>query len=160
MCPLRCLTPVALVLALLPAPAYADATVFLGSAVSPAGQTMTGFALGASILVIGVEFEYASARENLPDGAPLLRAGMGNVLLQTPVPVAGLQPYVTTGAGLYRERLGGVQETHVAFNGGGGVKVSLAGPLGARFDYRVFRLRGDPIRDTVHRLYAGFHVRF
>ena len=42
----------------------------------------------------------------LDDAAPSLRTGMGNVLLQTPFPIAGMQFYVTLGAGGYRERLG------------------------------------------------------
>jgi hypothetical protein len=36
----------------------------------------------------------------------------------------------------------------------------LAGPLRARFDYRVFRLRGEPLHDVVHRLYVGANLTF
>ena len=46
-----------------------------------------------------------SAVEDLPTGSPALRTGMGNVLLQTPVPISGFQPYFTTGGGVYREQL-------------------------------------------------------
>jgi hypothetical protein len=45
---------------------------------------------------------------------------MGNVLLQTPVAIFGVQPYFTTGAGLYRETLGTHQDTSFGFNTGGG----------------------------------------
>jgi hypothetical protein len=76
------------------------------------------------------------------------------------VAVAGLRPYFTTGAGGYRERLDTRQETHVGFNTGGGVKVSLVGPLRARFDYRVFKLRGEPLHSVVHRFYAGVNLAF
>jgi hypothetical protein len=48
----------------------------------------------------------------------------------------------------------------VAVNTGGGVKISLLGPVKARVDYRVFKLRGDPLHSTVHRLYAGVNLAF
>jgi hypothetical protein len=85
---------------------------------------------------------------------------MGNVLLQTPFAVFGLQPYFTTGGGGYRETFGTRQETHFGMNTGGGVKISLLGPVRARLDYRVFHLRGDPTHDTVHRVYAGVNLAF
>jgi hypothetical protein len=85
---------------------------------------------------------------------------MGNVLLQTPFPVARMQFYFTAGGGMYRERLGTARETQFGANTGGGVKVSLLGPLRARFDYRVFTLRGDPIHSRVQRVYAGANLAF
>jgi hypothetical protein len=85
---------------------------------------------------------------------------MGNVLLQTPFAIVGLQPYLTTGGGAYRETLGTREETQFAFNTGGGVKVSLIGPLRARLDYRVFKLHGEPLHDVVHRIYAGINLKF
>jgi hypothetical protein len=56
---------------------------------------------------------------------------MGNVLLQTPVAIFGVQPYFTTGAGLYRETLGTHQDTSFGFNTGGGAKITLIGPAAA-----------------------------
>ena len=85
---------------------------------------------------------------------------MGNVLLQTPVPIAGITPYFTTGGGMYRERLGEDTETSFGLNTGGGAKIRLAGPLRVRFDYRVFTLTGSPRYDTVHRLYVGANIAF
>src|SRR5688572_8716527 len=157
----RALAPVtALIVLLTTSAAHADATVFVGNTTTPANRAAKGFALGIGLLVVGFEFEYSSTSEDLTDAAPSLRTGMGNVLLQTPVAIMGLQPYFTTGAGLFRERLDEIQETNIGFNTGGGVKVSLAGPIRARIDYRVFRLRGDPLHDTVHRVYAGLNLRF
>jgi hypothetical protein len=141
-------------------PALADATAFIGTTSTPANRPAKGFALGIGLLVVGFEFEYASTSEELLDAAPALRTGMGNVLLQTPFPILGLQPYFTTGAGAYREQLGAAQETHVGLNTGGGVKISLLGPLRARVDYRVFTLRGEPIHKTVHRVYGGLNLKF
>jgi hypothetical protein len=141
-------------------PALADATVFIGSTTTPANRAAKGVALGVGLLIVGFEFEYADTGDMLEESAPSLRTGMGNVLLQTPFPVAGMQFYVTTGAGAYREQLGEVQETHIGFNTGGGVKVSLLGPIRARLDYRIFTLRGEPLHSTVHRVYAGLNLAF
>lgn len=141
-------------------PALADATLFIGTTTTPANRTAKGFAVGVSLLIVGFEFEYASTGETLDEAAPSLRTGMGNVLLQTPFPVAGMQFYLTTGAGLYRERLDTRQETQLGVNSGGGAKISLLGPLRARIDYRVFKLRGDPLHSVVHRIYAGANLAF
>ena len=141
-------------------PAFADLTLFLGSASAPTNRTTKGVALGAGLLIIGVEFEYADTTEEPAEGAPGLRTGMGNVLLQTPGAIFGLQPYVTTGAGLYQERLGSSSQTQLVFNNGGGVKISLIGPVRARIDYRVLSLRGSPLHATVHRIYTGLNLNF
>jgi hypothetical protein len=140
--------------------AAADATLFIGSTTTPVNRAAKGFAVGVGLLIIGFEFEYASTSEEPTELAPSLRTVMGNVLVQTPVAVMGLQPYFTTGVGGYRERLGTEQETHLGFNTGGGLKVSLLGPIRARFDFRVFNLRGEPLHGTAHRLYAGVNLRF
>lgn len=142
------------------APAFADATAFIGTNTTPANRTVKGIAIGVSLVIIGFEFEFASTSETPEDAAPGLRTGMANVLLQTPFPIAGMQFYVTTGTGLYRETLGDIQETHVGFNTGGGAKISLLGPLRARLDYRVFNLRGEPLHPTLHRLYGGINLAF
>jgi hypothetical protein len=142
------------------APAFADATAFIGTSFSPSNRTAKGFAVGMGLLIVAFEFEYSSTSEEAAEAAPSLRTGMGNVLLQTPFAIFGFQPYVTTGAGVYRERLGDAQETSIGVNTGGGVKISLLGPVRARVDYRVFNLRGDPLHSTVHRVYAGVNFAF
>ena len=142
------------------APAFADATAFIGATTTPANRTAKGLAVGVGLLIVGFEFEFSSTGETPEEAAPSLRTGMGNVLLQTPFPVAGMQFYVTTGAGGYRENLGERQETHVGFNSGGGAKISLLGPVRARLDYRVFKLRGEPLHSVVHRIYAGVNLAF
>ena len=127
---------------------------------APSNRTTRGFALGAGLLVVGFEFEYGDTVEDLAGGAPSLRTGMGNLLIQTPFAIFGLQPYFTTGGGVYRESLGILSETNFGINNGGGVKISLIGPVRARVDYRVFTLRGSPIEDTVQRLYVGLNLKF
>ena len=140
--------------------AFADFTLFLGSTSTPSARQARGFAVGGGILVLGFEFEYSDTREDPTDAAPSLRTGMGNILLQTPISIHGFQPYFTTGAGVYRESLGGESETQLGGNAGGGLKMRLAGPLRVRFDYRVFRLRGAPLNDVVHRVYVGANLSF
>jgi hypothetical protein len=139
---------------------WADATLFVGTATAPSNRTTRGFAIGAGLLIVAFEFEYGDTVEDQVDAAPSLRTGMGNLLIQTPFAIAGFQPYFTTGAGVYRESLGGLSETNFGLNNGGGVKISLVGPLRARIDYRVFSLRGSPIEDTVQRLYVGLNLKF
>ena len=84
---------------------------------------------------------------------------MGNVLLQTPVAFMGFQPYFTTGGGIYQEELGAHSDTSVGFNTGGGVKISLAGPLRLRVDYRIFKLGSGALNSPSHRFYAGLNLK-
>jgi opacity protein-like surface antigen len=84
---------------------------------------------------------------------------MGNVVLQTPMAFMGFQPYFTTGAGIYQEELGTHSDTSVGFNTGGGVKISLAGPIRLRVDYRVFKLGSGALNSPAHRFYAGLNLK-
>ena len=101
------------------APAFADATLFIGSTSSPSNRQVKGFALGVGLLIVGFEFEYANTSQELDEEAPALKTFMGNVLLQTPFAIMGLQPYFTTGGGAYRETLDTRQETQFGVNTGG-----------------------------------------
>ena len=154
-----CLFLVALAL-LTPSTASADITAFLGTNPTPVNRVTTGFGVGMGLVIVGFEFEYGHTRENLDELAPSLRTYMFNGLLQTPIPIAGMQFYATAGGGVYRETLNDVSETNVGINVGGGVKVSLAGPLRLRFDYRIFTLQGDPRHSKPQRFYAGLNLKF
>lgn len=155
---LRPLAVIALLL-LIAAPARADVTGFIGANLTPTNRRVLGGALGVGLLVIGFEGEYAFTPDDPKASAPSLTTGMGNVLLQTPVAIFGVQPYFTTGAGLYRETLGTHQDTSFAFNTGGGAKISLAGPLRLRVDYRVFKLGSDALYSPAHRIYVGLNLK-
>ena len=144
----------------LASPAFADVTAFIGTTATPSNRAVKGFGIGAGFIIVAFEFEYADTSEDLNDGAPSLRTGMGNVLLQTPLFIHRFQPYFTTGGGVFHESLGTQSETSFAANTGGGVKIALAGPIRARVDYRLFRLSGDPLFETVHRVYAGLNINF
>lgn len=147
-------------LAWLAPPAAADITGFLGLSPSPDTRPVKGAAIGSGLLVVGFEFEYAVTDSDVNNLAPSLKTGMANGLLQTPVPVLRMQPYFTTGLGIYRERLGGLTDTGLGYNTGGGVKISLAGPLRLRLDYRVFKLGKDAVTSPSHRFYAGLNLKF
>ena len=154
-----CLFPLAFSL-LLPSSASADVTAFLGSTPTPSTRLVKGFAAGMGLLIAGFEFEYATTNEDLLKAAPGLRTYMFNGLLQTPIPIGGLQFYGTAGGGVFRETLGAGSETNVGINVGGGVKMSLAGPLRLRFDYRVFTFGGSPLHSKPQRFYAGLNLKF
>jgi hypothetical protein len=142
------------------APAFADVTAFIGANTTPSNRVVRGFAGGIGVLIIGFEFEYSDTVGDEVRAAPSLRTGMGNLLLQTPGTLGGVQLYGTVGAGLYRERLGTIQETHVGVNVGGGAKLVLLGPLRLRLDYRLFTLQGQPLHPRPQRIYAGLNLAF
>ena len=145
---------------LIPSNAYADLTAFFGVNPTPVNRPVRGFAVGAGLLIVGFEFEYANTSDDEVLGAPKLQTYMFNGLVQTPVPIAGMQFYGTAGGGGYREALFDTSETHVGYNIGGGIKMSLAGPLRLRFDYRVFTLKGEPRYSNPQRFYAGINLKF
>ncbi len=89
--------------------ASADITAFLGTNPTPVNRVTTGFGVGAGLVIVGFEFEYGHTRENLDELAPSLRTFMFNGLLQTPIPIAGMQFYGTAGGGVYHESLGELQ---------------------------------------------------
>jgi len=156
----RTLTVAAALFTLCPAPARADITAFIGANTTPAARQVRGVAVGVGLLIVGFEFEYAFTPDDPEASAPSLKTGMGNVLLQLPIPILGFQPYFTTGAGLFRETLGTHQETSVGYNSGGGVKVRLAGPVRLRVDYRVFKLGSGALNSPAHRVYTGLNLSF
>jgi hypothetical protein len=43
---------------------------------------------------------------------------------------------------------------------GGGVKITLIGPLRLRLDYRVHTLRGTSLYSNPKRFYAGVNLKF
>jgi hypothetical protein len=159
----RALVSVALagLMCMVAVPARADATAFIGANTTPANRQVRGFSAGLGLLlVVALEFEYANTTDDLTAQVPSLKTGSGNVLLQTPVPVFGVQPYVTTGVGFYSETLGPRSDQGLGYNTGGGVKISLAGPLRVRVDYRVFKLGSSALYSPAHRVYVGLNLKF
>jgi opacity protein-like surface antigen len=146
--------------ALTAVPARADLTAFIGANTTPANRQARGLALGFGFLIVGAEFEYSYTPDDVTAAAPSLKTGMGNILFQTPGAIMGFQPYFTMGVGIYEEELGTHSDTSVGFNTGGGVKISLAGPVRLRVDYRVFKLGSGALDSPAHRFYAGLNLKF
>jgi opacity protein-like surface antigen len=144
----------------IPSTAAADITAFLGVNPTPTNRLAKGFAVGTGLIIVGFEFEYAHSNEDVSEGSPSLRTFMFNGLVQTPVPIAGMQFYGTAGGGVYRETLQDNSETNVGVNVGGGVKMSLIGPIRLRLDYRVATLKGDARHPKPQRFYAGLNFKF
>ncbi len=142
-------------------PARADITAFLGTNITPDNRPTRGFALGITVIIVGFEFEYSNTSDSTNPAtlAPSLKTGTANLLLQTPVAIAGFQPYFTTGAGIYSETLGAHSDTSFSLNTGGGVKINLVGPLRLRVDYRVFKLGSGALYSPAHRIYAGLNIK-
>lgn len=141
-------------------PAWADVTAFLSATTTPTNRQGIGGAFGIGLLVVGFEFEYSATAEDTKSGAPSLKIGSGNGIVQTPVPIFGFQPYVTAGGGIFREQLGTSAKMGLVPNVGGGVKIGLAGPLRLRVDYRVFKLGNGARYSPSHRIYAGLNLKF
>lgn len=142
-------------------PARADITAFLGANTTPDNRPTRGLAVGIGLLVVGFEFEYSNTSDSTDPAtlAPSLQTGTANLLLQTPMAIAGFQPYFTTGGGVYHESLGAHGDTNFSLNTGGGVKINLVGPLRLRLDYRIFKLGSGALYSPAHRIYAGLNIK-
>jgi len=140
-------------------PAFADLTAFVGVNTTPANRLTTGIAVGASLLVIGFEGEYAKTVEDSAAAAPSLNTGMGSIFVQNPVPIVGIQVYGIAGTGIYKETLADVSNWGVLVNIGAGAKIELISHIRLRVDYRAIKLAGARY-DPVHRVYAGINLAF
>ena len=123
-----------LVALFLPSHAFADITAFLGVNPTPLSRPVKGLAVGVGLLVVGFEFEYSDTSDKLADNpavdpnGPRLRTYMGNGLVQTPFPVAGMQFYATAGGGVYRGLREHVRDASVDWAAG---EMTLAARYGA-----------------------------
>jgi opacity protein-like surface antigen len=152
---------VILLLLLLPAgTASADITGFYGKTVSPWSHSTKGVAIGITVIAVGVEFEYATSIEDAVNNKPGLTTGSVNVLAQTPMRFKGVRLYATAGVGFYHMLSGATDKYGSGLNFGGGVKISAAGPISIRLDYRVFALQNPPVDGKVQRVYAGLNLAF
>ncbi len=86
---------------LTPSLAWADVTAFIGFNPTPTTRPVRGFAGGIGLVIVAFEFEYANTSEDLQELAPGLKTYMVNGLLQTPIPIAGMQFYATAGGGVF-----------------------------------------------------------
>lgn len=147
-----------LFLTVCPTPAWADATAFWGFTSTPTRRTAKGFAVGVSLLIVGFEYEYSNTTQDEANAAPQLTSHMGNILIQTPS--ARGQLYFEAGGGYYQETYRDFQTNGFGTNFGGGIKITIYGPLRVRFDYRIFNLRGEPLYSNPRRFYGGAVIAF
>jgi len=142
-----------------PTAAYADITAFLGAYLTPTRQPVQGVSAGFKILMAGVEFEVVRASEDVEAKRPGIQEGSASVLAETPT--GRVKLYGLLGAGLYRDLVAGVAgDTKRSAHIGGGIKISLAGPIGLRVDYRLVSFSGRVEDKRQQRLYAGACLNF
>ena len=72
-------------------PVFTDVTGFIGANTTQANRTTRGFALGARLLVLGFEFEYANTPDDQQTEAPALRTGMGTCCCRCRSPFSGFR---------------------------------------------------------------------
>jgi len=147
-------------LTIAPSTARADIVGFLGSNMTPSSQPVIGGALSLNILVVAIEFEFASSAEDALKGLPGQATGIASVQFVTPT--GRVQAYGGAGIGGARETLLGLTAYRTAGSFGGGVKIGLAGPLGVRVDYRVITMNKTMGIDTGvrQRFYVGLNLHF
>jgi hypothetical protein len=146
-------------------------TAFGGVAMAPGPHPAIGVAVGvkSSGLLsrrptpVSLEFEYARSRSDPAGGVPAIVTFAGNLLIQPLRQTSRRRFYGTIGAGLFVHLLDRrSSEANDAWNIGGGAKVTLAGPLKLRVDYRAFFLFpvSGEYHSNEHRFYAGIVAGF
>jgi hypothetical protein len=123
-------------------PARADATLFVGMDTEAASRPALGVAVGRCPGMFGFELEYAGTLGHPTEGKPSVRTVTANLLVQTTLPIHWTQFYGIAGFGVYGETIGNGKGSGEIASGdiGVGAKITLAGPLKLRLDYRVFLL--------------------
>ena len=141
---------------LIPSRAFADFTAFLGVNPTPVNRPVRGFSGGAGLPHRRLRVRVCEHER----GRGAVGAEAADLHVQRPRADAGSHRRHAVlryrrRRRRYRERLFDFTETHVGYNIGGGIKMSLAGPLRLRFDYRVFTLKGEPRHTNPQRFYVG-----
>ena len=127
----------------------ADITGFLGVTTTPSSRPAVGFAVGAGLLIVGFEFEYAHTNEDLTALAPEPRGrscstGCSRRRSRSRACSSTAKPVAAASTARRCRSRPIPSETNFGINIGGGAKISLVGPLRLRLDYRVFTLKGNP----------------
>ena len=140
-------------------------TAFCGVAMAPGPHPAIGVAVGHKPHPgpVSLEFEYWRSWRDPIEGVPAIGTFAVNILTELSPRQSRFQFYGTFGAGLYALlHEDQVSEVTDARNIGGGAKVSLAGPLKLRMDYRAFfltKLDGKDLSNE-HRFYVGIVAGF
>lgn len=128
-------------------------------AASPGSRAGLGFSVGIPLFteIVTLEGEYSRAGEKVE--SPSLTVWSGNILIVSPFEILRVRPYFATGFGIYQQTRALESERSFATLPGFGAFLRLGGPVHGRLDYRVIRLRGDPLQDGQKRFYAGLTFR-
>ena len=142
-----------------------NATAFAGAAMTPDPHVAIGIAVGVRPrpTPVSLEFEYSRSGGDPAEGVPAIGTFSGNLLLQFPVPSSRYRFYGYFGVGVYSLSLDSrVSEPEGFWNVGGGAKITIAGPLKLRLDYRAFRLApiSGEYHSNPHRLSLGIVAGF
>jgi len=135
-------------------------TGYIGMTTAPTVRSTQGFAGSLGVFIVAFEFEYSRISGDDTTATPSLTMGMFNGMVQTPFVIKRLQFYGTIGGAVCHESLGNTANWSYGLNYGGGVKITIAGPLRARVDYRLFDLYGSAHTPKPQRLYAGLTLVF
>ena len=122
-----------------------SATVFAGMVPNPAIRGGFGFAFGGGFPGSGFELEIARTASRLAKGAPSLATYGASFFVDTPGTVGRFKVYLIGGLGVWSEQFEpGRGAGELGVNVGAGLKTTLIGAIKARFDYRLFFLKGSP----------------
>ena len=134
---------------------------FFGANTTPSNRPATGFAVGAGLLIVGFEFEYANTERRCQRRRAVAQDRHG----QRPAADAGRHRAASSRTSRRAAASIGKSSARAATRAsrsdtGGGVKISLVGPLRLRVDYRVFKLGSGALTSPAHRIYAGLNLKF
>ena len=117
-----------------------------------------GAAIGAGFTIVAFEFEYASSGDDPTSARRRSRRAWATCCCRRRWPSSG-SSRTSRPAAASITRAGEHGDTGFGFNTGGGVKISLVGPLRLRVDYRVFKLGSGALYSPAHRVYAGLNLK-
>ena len=129
-------------------PASADATVYAGAVTGGGSRSVVGGAIGffprETGAVIGFEIDHMRTIGGVTPSRPRIESSGGALLVQVYVVPRRFQAYGALGGGVFSQDGGDQTAAGIAANFGGGIKITLAGPLRIRLDYRLFVLSQNP----------------
>ena len=106
---------------------------------TPTNRTTKGFAVGAGLLIVGFEFEYSSTGEDVEHRRAVAEDRHGQRAAADARLPSSASSRTSQRAPASTAKRSGRARTRVRVGTGGGVKISLAGPLRLRVDYRVLQ---------------------
>ena len=160
---MKCVRTIALAIVLsaaCAAPARADATAFLGANLSPANRQVNGVSAGVSLVIVGLSSSMRNATDDQGGRARRSRPGWATCCCRRRSPSPASSRTSPSAAACITKPGTRIATPAFGMNTGGGVKISLVGPIRLRVDYRVFKLGSGALNTPAHRIYAGLNLKF